>query len=313
VTTLPTVTLEADLSSRPARWPLVAFIPFGTRPHQLEYVLGHESPTIEPNSFAVAPDGSFWFVDPANHRIVHFARRGAYIEDRGGYSFVSTDMGFVGPDLFTVRQTQNGAVDEWTPDRGLVPAVLNDHGLRPYITQLVPTPDGLFALVDTPPPADGPHGSFRVNLELAGQLEPVPGVPVGPGSWATVDSSDNEDIEVTFAHNGGQTVLETFHVQVVAHPNGKRLVATLGAGNLVPDGEDLYLYVRISASEAHGVQVGARYLLRVGRSGIIWERVRQPRGIDDATQRRFITLGPDGHVYLMVTDRDGVRIYRRPT
>jgi hypothetical protein len=89
------------------------------------------------------------------------------------------------------------------------------------------------------------------------------------------------------------------------------LDAVVGPGNLVVAGTDLYLYVRVSATvPGSGGQVGGRYLLRVGDSPLAWERLPDP-GADDDQQFRHLALGPDGALYLMVTDRAAVRILRR--
>jgi hypothetical protein len=48
----------------------------------------------------------------------------------------------------------------------------------------------------------------------------------------------------------------------------------------------------------------------VGESPILFERLPEPTLADD-TQVRHIGLGPDGHLYLMRLDKDGVRIFRR--
>ena len=56
---------------------------------------------------------------------------------------------------------------------------------------------------------------------------------------------------------------------------------------------------------------GGRWLLRLGRSPVLWERLPDP-GIADEPQRRHISLGPDGSIYLMVAEKQGVVILRRP-
>ena len=56
---------------------------------------------------------------------------------------------------------------------------------------------------------------------------------------------------------------------------------------------------------------GGRWLLRVGQSPLLWERITTPP-TDDSPQHRHIAVGPDGAIYLMVEQRGGVEILRRP-
>jgi hypothetical protein len=79
----------------------------------------------------------------------------------------------------------------------------------------------------------------------------------------------------------------------------------------VTDG-DVAMYVKMSITLPDRRQVGARYLLQVGDSPMLWERLPDPKNISDDTQWRHLLYGPDGHLYLMQTDEDGIRIYRRP-
>ncbi len=310
---LPSIDLIADLTERPARWDFVALVRFGPERGQLRYIPAAEHPTTEPNSFAVAPDGSFWILDPGKHRLVHFARDGTFLEGRGGYSAYSSDLVFVRDDLVVARQYQFGAVDLYQPSGLLIPSVLNEGGLRGAITDMVPTPEGwLWADVDALPGERGVTGFFRVDLSRAGRLLPVPGLPLG-NSWVTIDVSRTEEsvIEVGYSTQE-QTVSQSYAVHILDQ-GGVELAGLVAPGNWVISGEDLYMYLRVAATRPDGTNVGARYLLRVGRSPMVWERLVEPSGIDDDVQRRWLTLGPDGHLYMMVTDRDGVRIYERPS
>jgi hypothetical protein len=56
---------------------------------------------------------------------------------------------------------------------------------------------------------------------------------------------------------------------------------------------------------------GGRWLLRVGRSPLLWERLPSP-DMTDELHHRHLAIGPDGAIYLMVTKEDGMLILQRP-
>jgi hypothetical protein len=311
--TLPAIVLEADFSEAPRRWGRPVFIPFGTAKSDLLYVAAHERRTLEPTAFGIAPDRSIWILDVANHRLAHFDPAGKFIDDRSGYHYVSNDLAFVGDVLYVVRQGQTGVVDRYD-DGDRSSFIVNDEGRRPYVTQLLSMPDRLLAEVDTPPPFDGPSGVVGIDESSSGQIMPMPGFPAGPHGWVNVDQSDTGDITLTWTDDRGSTV-QPIHIDLIRSLHGKRehMDGVMGAGNFVVDQQDLSMVVKIAARTSTGRQIGARFLLRVGTSPLLWERLVQPSGADDDTQHRRITLGPDGHLYLMVPDEDGVRIYRRPS
>jgi hypothetical protein len=313
--TRPTIVLEASFSQRASRWGKAVFIPFGSARADLRYIPAHEFPTFEPTAFAIAPDRSIWILDVANHRLAHFDPVGKFIEDRPGYHFVSTDLAFVRDVLYVVRQNQIGLVDKYAGRDGTHSSfTIKDKGRRPYITQLVPLTDELLGQVDSPPPLEGPSGLMRIDQSSSGQVAPIPGYPIGPRGWATVDQVDSGEITLTWTDDRG-SIVQPFHIDFVRTVHGKsdHMDGVMSVGNFVVADQDLYMYVKIAARTLSDDQIGARFLLRVGSSPLLWERLPQPSGVDDDTQRRRIALGPDGHLYLMVTDKDGVRIYRRPS
>jgi hypothetical protein len=78
-------------------------------------------------------------------------------------------------------------------------------------------------------------------------------------------------------------------------------------------GRDLVMMVQVSPSRpADQVRYGGgRWLLRLGTSAMIWERMPD-RGRPDELQKRHIAVGPDGAMYEMVAMPDGMEILRRP-
>jgi hypothetical protein len=310
------VVLTADLSEGPARWTEVASIPLGDAATELRYEPAHEIPAAEPTAFGVASDGSLWFVDPANHRLAHFTGTGRFLEEiRGTYNRVSRDLVFAGGRMLVLSKYHVGEIEQFRGRDRAGGASVHDTGGTVYVTDLVPTPSGLFAQVSglTTPPATGPIGLYGVDVPGSGAIRTAPGLPLGPDRWVGLDADGSVDLAFRFVESGRQTVLP-FHVDVRTKRDGRRVAldAVVGAGNFVVSGGDLYLYVRISASipGEGGEQVGGRYLLRVGESPLLWERLPDPT-VDDVEQFRHLTLGPDGRLYLMVTDRGAVRILRR--
>src|SRR5207249_1003048 len=75
---LPAVVLVADLSSPRARWDRVAFVPFGPGRGRLGVVTSRDLTPVPlvPPSFAVAPDGSLWFLDLVKRRLAHYSAEG---------------------------------------------------------------------------------------------------------------------------------------------------------------------------------------------------------------------------------------------
>jgi hypothetical protein len=90
-TTAPaTTTTILDLSvlplatdEMPDTWVEAFFIPYGETPDTLGVSLGGDGEGIwwGPEYGAQAPDGTWWFLDPANFRVAHFSEAGAYLEE----------------------------------------------------------------------------------------------------------------------------------------------------------------------------------------------------------------------------------------
>jgi hypothetical protein len=133
---------------------------------------------------------------------------------------------------------------------------------------------------------------------------------LGPGRWFRLSAPADQDLAVDFI-TPLATLEQPIHVEIQG-PGGS-VAGIVGAGKFVVVDRDVALYVKVVAYLPGGRQAGLRYLLRVGDSPMLWERLPDPDRIDDDTQWRYLTLGPDGQLYLMVTDHDGIRIYRRPT
>ncbi len=316
ITRLDEIVLGADPSETPAPWTHVLFIPFGNDPDELRYVPAHEAPTIEPTSFAVAADGSFWIMDPANHRLCHFSGKGMLVSQVLGFHALSRDVAIYGPDVLAMRQYQFGRLVRISPAGTLERYEFKLHRHSLYVSDIIPSGDTLVVRSSgyTRPVATGPTGFYEATLHApVPDLLELPGVPLQSRRWFQLHDSGPQDLVLDFITPEGTTE-QPIHIQIVDRPvsGSQQLEGLVGAGGYVAGDGDISLYVKMSVSLPDGSQVGARYLLRMGSSPMLWERLPDPKGVDDDDQWRHLTRGPDGDLYLMVTDKDGIRIYRRP-
>ena len=163
------------------------------------------------------------------------------------------------------------------------------------------------------PVATGPSGIYKVELPGSGYIQEVPGITLRSGAAFNLYGSGDQDFDLQYFKDERETIqplrVEVFHRRTYGD---RKLDAVVGPGGFVADGNDVYMYVRISATrpDGSGDQIGGRFLLRAGESPILFERLPEPTQEDD-TQVRHLALGPDGRIYLMQIDKDGVRIYRR--
>lgn len=197
---------------------------------------------------------------------------------------------------------------------------LDDRDL--WVAEIFPSQTGVVMLVDgfvepeTGFGEDGPKGYFRFTAPAL--VEPLPGLPAEPGAWIDLQRDpspgSDQDFELRFLGSTGTTV-QPFRVEVLTRPEpeGRALGAVVGPGNLLPAGGDVVMYVKLSPSvPAEAARYGGgRWLLRLGRSPVLWERLPEP-GISDEPQARHLALGPDGTMYLLVAQETGMVILRRP-
>jgi hypothetical protein len=314
---LRAVVLRADLSEKPAAWELTTVIPIGQSDEALGYKPSRESPTILPKSFSIAPDGSFWIIDAAKQRVTHHSRAGTLIGDiPESVGSGSTDLAFIHGTLYVIAVHHEGIVFPVEPDgtRGF-PTVVTENGRTLYIRTFIPTSHGPFAEISgyTDPVATGPTGIYAVELPGSGYISEVPGFTLKNGTAFNLYATGDQEFDLQYFRDDRETI-QPLAIDVLARKRfgNKKLSAVVGPGGFVVDRNDVYMYVLISASkpDGSGDQIGGRYLLRVGESPILFERLPEPTNEDD-TQVRHLALGPDGHIYLMQIDNDAVRIYRR--
>jgi hypothetical protein len=317
ISKLDGLVLVAELSEQPALWEEVVFLPFGESAGELRYIPAQEIPTREPTSFAIADDGSFWVLDNANLRLTHFSSEGEFLSEVRGYHFSSRDLGFFRKDLYAMRIYQFGRMDRIGPDGSIRRYSLKADSHSLYVSDILPTTDALVVRVSgyTRPVATGPMGYFEVTLDgPLPQLKELPGLPLGSSRWFKVDASGDQDFDLQFLSPEGRSD-QPVHIELIDPPeSGPTLLEGLvGPGIATVRDGDVAIYVKLVATMPDGRQVGARYLLQVGQSPMLWERLPDPGGVSDDQQWRHLLYGPDGHLYLMQTDKDGIRIFRRPS
>lgn len=315
---LPEIVLTANLSEGASSWTPVAEVHIGGDHEELGYKPSHESPTIPPKSFALASDGSIWFIDAAKQRVAHYTRDGhlvGTIDDSVGQG--STDLAFIDGVLHVIAIYHKGIVFPVDEDgsRGY-PTVVTENGKTVYIRTFIPTRRGLFAEIGgyTDPVATGPIGVYGLELPGSGYITEVPGVRLENGTSFNLYAADDQEFQLQY-FQGDREVIQPLRIEVIAPKQfgNRKLTGPIGPGGFVVDGSDIYMYVRVVGTrpQGNGDDLGGRYLLRVGESPILFERLPDPTN-DDDTQVRHLALGPDGHIYLMQIDKDAVRIYRRP-
>jgi hypothetical protein len=318
---LDPIVLTIDLSEPRAIWDLNTFIPFGSGHSALGFEPSHESAPIGPNSFAIAPDGSVWIIDAAKQRVAHFAQSGELIgEVTDSVGSGSLDMAFVGSTLWVISLHHKGIVFPILPNgRRSAPDVITDEDRLVRVRHFIPTPHGLYAVIDGTPadPSQGVNGIFRVDLPGDAYIHESLGFSLRNRTLVNFYEDGDARYTIQYFSRGRETDQPIGFKFKDTELYGQRRLGGLfglgGLGDYVVLGNDVFFWSEVSAAkpDGRGGYVGGRFLLRVGQSPLLLERLPDPT-YEDETQVRHIALGPDGHIYLMQIDKDGVRIYRRP-
>jgi hypothetical protein len=325
------VVLVADLSETAAKWKTVFFVPFGRRRQELGFKAFRESLNSQPSSFAVADDGTFWIADRWKDRLAHYSAEGGFLGAVevpppppqvwiGRAHARIRDVVLAGDTMFALLEPTGGPIMRVDP-KGEVDFLRPElQGRTLWVAEVFPSDDALTILVggyvnaDNGTVDDGPFGFFR--WVPAGVPEELPGLPGEVGSFSRLDRLPGTDQDFELHHLGrSETFVQPFRVDVRtrARPRGRSLPAVVGPGNLLAADDDLITFVMLSPSRPADARRfgGGRWLLRLGRSPVLWERLPDP-SIPDEPQRRHLALGPDGSLYLMVAQKGGMLILRRP-
>jgi len=321
---LPGLVLTADLAEPPARWQRVAFIPFSGRAQDLGRMTFPEGPNSQPTSFGVALDGSIWIDDRWKSRVAHYSPTGRYLGAIAGLRDRGDDLVLVSDRVVVLTRevslSGKGALMVWSGPGGMwTQATVNENG-RPLRTGFfAPSPSEVIVELggwDDDPSGAGPRGFAQVDIPGSGQVHLLPGYPFGSGMYfriLPVPGSDHE-YRLQFSGPSGESVQPVGIRVQVGDPGATRIVpAIAGVGEETAIGDDVVMFVRVAPSRPADVDRygGGWWLLRVGRSPVLWERLPGP-GVGDDIQARHIAAGPDGGIYLMVARKSGMEILRRP-
>jgi hypothetical protein len=327
----PGPVLYADLSEAPATWQLVMSVPFGAEDAALGF---QDDPNVTalpdfPPSFTVAPDGTFWILDPLKHRVAHYTGSGTHLGAVGGLRYDRfhprpRDVVIANDTVHVLhyRRTRTSILAAM-PD-GPSPLVpLRDDEQPVLVHNLLAVNDDLicfvsgYSLVEEHPEqlGSGPVGFAVLETPESGVVEMLPGVPVAEDRWIVPEFGENGEIRIRHTKAESQAEQELDIELIPGAGNDEPLGAIVGGVVQATLEGQIGLYVGASPAEADAARSygDGHWYLQLGATGepLIWERL--PEGeVSDELQLRHLAAGPDGSVYLMLAQHDGMEIYRRP-
>jgi hypothetical protein len=318
----PSLVLRADLGERPATWERVMFIGFGGRREQLGYRTFPEGPASQPSAFAVAPDGSIWIDDRWKRRVVHYSASGDFLW-AGRMDHPGWDVAIVDGRVYLLVDQMTGTIGIVEPG-GVTHVDVTYRGDPLFTFQLIPTAVGLVAqATGVRGPEEGELGTFVVlHPPHAVAGEPLPGLPLGDGevsldarfSEDPAHPGGDQDFDLTFS-SPDMSQTQPIQFDLIGHDGAEEtsIPAEVGLREPLTVGDDVLIYVQIAPTRPDDAERygGGHWLLRIGRSPILWERVPDP-AISSELQHRHFAVGPDGSIYLMVAYPSGVAVLRRP-
>jgi hypothetical protein len=323
VTLLDPLVLDVDLFERPRRWQRVAFIPFGAAEDRLGFRHYPESVDSLPASFQIADDGTLWIADRHKDRLAHFTLDGRYLGAIPQAEPLARIRDFVISDGTKIELVEGPTYDlrEVAPDGTTVAVAPKLNGKLLALEFLYPASPGPVFLAEhyrIPPKGDiepGPSGIW--TSDPSGTPTLLPGLPSGDDRWMWVVDGPSQN-RYRFQQITPSTVTERpfrFRCRVRVAGRISYLPCLVGEYEQTPvnDGRDLLMMVQMSPSRPGDQDRfgGGRWLLRLGASPVIWERMPD-RGRSDELQKRHIAVGPDGAIYEMRAMPDGMEILRRP-
>jgi hypothetical protein len=319
--------LRADLEDRPARWDLIASIPFGSEPEALGYspVGRHAAVPTAPESFAIGADRSIWVLDEVKRRIVHFTRKGKFLGAHAGlrwdrFHAHPYDISLVRgrPVVLELKNMSNAAVIGLPDGPGRftrTPIHQEANALR--LVGLVSSRRSVIGWVTgqaidiTKDVVASPSGYAKLDVPGSGEAHMLSGFPLPDGTFARFDDEDHGKFEAHFVSAEKHSVLP---VRIEVFGGGKRLSAFFGTQTTNPLTHGFATYIQLApASTQAGERYGdGRWILALFDDGspLIWERLPEPDFPDEFVVRH-IAPGPGDSIYLMQVERTGVFIYRR--
>jgi len=322
-TTLDRIVLTASGREKARRWVRVASIGFGAKETELGVHILPEFAPSEPYALAVAPDETFWIADRWKRRIAHYSTSGRFLAsvpvplDHGRYQL--QDVIAIGGDVIALSVALYGYLLRLSPDGSVTSIHVTFGGQAIALETMFSTPVGLVARTSgfteamvNAQPHQGPLGYVRIDTST-GVATSIPGLPLPDGSTISVDQPDpTSKFDVRYAEPY-MTLVQPMTVRYTR--DGRRTTPCVGGPEeLTIDGDDVVSFVSISADIPRSDRDGGRWLLRLGKGSLVWERLPAPLdGFDDSAQARHIAVGPDGAIYLMLETKKGVQILQRPS
>jgi hypothetical protein len=313
VTRLDPLVLTASLDEPGGTWTEVAFLPAG----EAEGEVGiqpcfHCGDQQVPTSLAVDRDGSFWIADRYKRRVAHFDDEGSFIE-AFAVPAGPVDITFVGDRLYAALSEGGSKLAALGPGGFGEPFTVNHEGRPLHVQALIGGQRELLVLVSGAERLLGGYWAFASVDPATGQITPASGLR-SPGASAVdfqplLDTPPGNYEIRWFPTGHGIVVAQDVRFQLVR--NGRELRTTAG---------DTYLRVStrrgvatiVGISDVRNSVEGLWYLEITPEGGPpIFERLAEDGLVGTANNRRFLTVGPDGEVYVMRLFADGVRIYRR--
>lgn len=284
-------------------WRFAFKVGYGTQPAQLGTYLGGDGMGVRtgPDYGTQAPDGTWWFLDPAKVRLAHYSAGGAYL----GQSL--PPKGFLGGGRFLEYQRLTALADGTLVAHS---TSVNEAGL------LVRSPDGGFkqlALRDffAAQTTDGTYeygfmGTRCVRVDPAtGRATGVDRL-IGPGGHSFAVALTKDGILVTTRGGTAELPVEAeefpglpVHLNIEANTSSDGTLNVLLTGIVEPPGKDAATVIGFVTFDE---------LARV----ITTDDVRDPTSSADPASGLHlgVRLG-DWAPWLMFVDADGVRVYRR--
>jgi len=299
-------------------------VPFGKHPGQLGFKAFHEGPASQPSALAVAQDGSLWIDDRWKRRVAHYSPAGRYLAEAGPVEAGrGWDLAVQGDGVFVLVEQETGVIGT-VHGHAVMQNQVTYLGEPLFTFQIIPTVLGLVAEAgQVPGTHPGDLGSFLlVDLPRTEAKALLRGIPLGRGevyldvsvSSQPAHPDGDQDFDLSFTSKEiAQT--QPLEVELIVHDHGRvrSLPAEVGLTEPLPMGDDILFLVKVAPTRPDAADRfgGGRWLLRVGRSPLLWERLPYPN-IADELQHRHLALGPDGTIYLMVAEKGGELILRRP-
>jgi hypothetical protein len=331
---LPAITLIADLSAPPTRWEPVAFVPFGDRTPQVGALLKKKfaSVPIVPPSFAVDRDSSIWLLDLVKRRIAHYSATGTFLGAVPGLDFdrfdpYAQDIGFAGARLYllefvhdTIETNLRAVIGQRIGPRRRI----RTDGEELVMSRLVSPQTSVIGRVIGSagtsgqfPTGGGDTGDFQVD-PTSGRARRVPGFRLADGTWLQVALELIREGQTIVIHHLVSGEMTDRHVRLRVTPrldSSTTIHSVVGWGPYcaLPHGTATYVHLSPSRTVDQDRYGGGQWLFEYFDDGqpLVWERLpRSP--LDAAEIYRHLAEGLDGHLYLMLAERGGMRIYRRP-